>query len=251
VTEQHDTALAAQLLAMADDELVLGHRDSEWTGHAPILEEDIAFANLAQDEIGHAIAWYGLVQSLNGDVPDRLVFFREPDTYRNVILVELPNGDWAFSMLRQFLFDAAEAARLPLLAVSGYTPLAAVAAKIRTEELYHYRHTRAWVKRLALGTDESHRRMQSALDEAWPFALQLFSPLADEAHLTAAGYVPPAADVRAAWSGDVQPFFESIGLNIPTNEPPALRRDQHTGHLATLLADMQSVARLEAPDTPW
>jgi ring-1,2-phenylacetyl-CoA epoxidase subunit PaaC len=245
-------ALAAQLLGMADDELVLGHRDSEWTGHAPILEEDIAFANLAQDELGHAIAWYGLVQSLSGEVSDDLVFFRERAAYRNVQLVELPNGDWAFSMLRQFLFDAAEAARLPLLAESAYAPLGAVAGKIRTEELYHYRHTRAWVKRLALGNDESHQRMQAALELAWPYVQQLFSPLPVEAELAAAGVIPPAADVYAGWNEEVLPFLRSVGLTIPTTGVAATpRRDQHTEHLAALLADMQSVARLEAAGTPW
>jgi ring-1,2-phenylacetyl-CoA epoxidase subunit PaaC len=244
-------ALVAHLLAMADDELILGHRDSEWTGHAPILEEDIAFANLAQDELGHAIAWYGLVQSILGDLPDRLVFFREPADYRNVQLVELPNGDWAFSMLRQFLFDAAEAARLPLLAESAHAPLAAVAAKIRTEELYHDRHTRAWVTRLALGTDESHRRMQAALDKAWPFALQLFTPLPDESELNAAALIPKADVVHTAWLQDVGPYLQSIGLVLPESAAMRPRRDQHTEHLAALLEDMQSVARLETPETPW
>jgi ring-1,2-phenylacetyl-CoA epoxidase subunit PaaC len=244
-------ALAAQLLGMADDELVLGHRDSEWTGHAPILEEDIAFANLAQDELGHAIAWYGLVQALTGDEPDNLVFFREPTAFRNVKLVELPNGDWAFSMLRQFLFDAAEAARLPLLAASAYAPLAAVAGKIRTEELYHYRHTRAWVKRLALGTDESHQRMQAALELAWPYTQQLISPLPDEPELADAGVIPPADAVHADWISDVIPFLESIGLIIPAVRDSTPRREQHTEHLDGLLADMQSVARLEAAGTTW
>jgi ring-1,2-phenylacetyl-CoA epoxidase subunit PaaC len=155
---------AAYLLALADDELILGHRDSEWTGHAPILEEDIAFANIAQDEIGHASLWYGLVQRLGGAEPDRLVFFRPPSEYRNAPLVELPKGDWAFSMLRQYLFDAAEAQRLPLLAASAHRPLAEAAAKIRTEEIYHLRHTQAWIERLAQGTAESHGRTQAALD---------------------------------------------------------------------------------------
>ncbi len=250
--DEHAPALAAQLLAMADDELILGHRDSEWTGHAPILEEDIAFANLAQDEIGHAIAWYGLVESLTGSLPDHLVFFREPAGYRNVQLVELPNGDWAFSMLRQFLFDAAETARLPLLVQSAHAPLAAAAAKIRTEELYHDRHARAWVKRLAQGTAESHRRMQQALDRAWPFALQLFALLPGEAGLTLSGLIPEAAQVRSAWLNDVSPFLQSIGLSVPAEtEPPTLTRAEHTEHLAALLADMQSVARLESPGTPW
>ncbi|MEP7359395.1 MAG: 1,2-phenylacetyl-CoA epoxidase subunit PaaC [Anaerolineales bacterium] len=247
----HAAALADQLIAMADDELVLGHRDSEWTGHAPILEEDIAFANLAQDELGHAVAWYGLVHDLRGDVADHLVFFREPEQYRNVQLVELPNGDWAFSMLRQFLFDAAERARLPLLAQSAFGPLAATAAKIRTEELYHDRHTRAWVKRLAQGTEESHNRMQRALNAAWPLAFQLFNPLPGEAALTRAGLIPAAAAVQMAWLDDVGPFLQNIGLEIPVGDPPTLERSRHSEYLAALLNEMQSVARTEEPDVPW
>ncbi|MCL4257815.1 MAG: phenylacetate-CoA oxygenase subunit PaaC [Anaerolineales bacterium] len=155
----HQYALSGYLIALADDELILGHRDSEWTGHAPILEEDIAFANLALDEIGHAKLWYELAADLLGEdkttYPDKLVYFREPAQFRNMQLVELPKGDWAFSTLRQYLFDAFEALRLEALSQSSYTPLAEIAARIRTEELYHLRHSQAWVPRLGLGTQDS------------------------------------------------------------------------------------------------
>jgi len=245
-------ALSAQLLALADDELILGHRDSEWTGHAPILEEDIAFANIAQDEIGHASLWYGLLRDLDGHDPDRLVFFREPAEYRNVQMVELPRGDWAFSMLRQYLFDAAEAQRLPLLAADGYRPLAETAAKILTEEIYHLRHTQAWIERLAQGTQESHRRVQAALDLLWPYALQLFQPLPGEAKLAPRQIVPEAGVVRQAWLQAVVPFLSGVGLAVPEPaEPAAASREAHTPHLADLLADMQSVARLEGPEVRW
>ncbi len=245
-------ALAEHLLALADDELILGHRDSEWTGHAPILEEDIAFANLAQDEIGHALLWYGLLRELTGQDPDRLVFFREPADYRNAQMVELPKGDWAFSMLRQFLFDAAETARLPLLAGSRHQPLAEAAAKIRTEEIYHLRHTQAWILRLAQGTDESHRRTQAALDQLWPCAQQLFEPLPGEAELAAQGTLPPPGAVRDAWRQTVMPFLSETGLLVPQAAGPVvLSRAAHTSHLTELLADMQSVARLEGPDVHW
>jgi ring-1,2-phenylacetyl-CoA epoxidase subunit PaaC len=245
-------ALAACLLALADDELILGHRDSEWTGHAPILEEDIAFANIAQDEIGHAILWYRLVEALTGTVPDRLVYFRDGADYRNVQLVELPKGDWAFSMLRQYLFDSAEMVRLPHLARSRYPPVADTAAKIRTEEIYHFRHTQTWIKRLGLGTPESHGRTQAALDEAWPFALQLFVPLPEEAELAAAGLVPDASAVQLEWEELVVPALGEAGLTVPASrEPAALDRRHHSQHLAELLADMQTVARLEGPEVQW
>lgn len=244
--------LSAALLALADDELVLGHRDSEWTGHAPILEEDIAFANIAQDEIGHAALWYGLLHNLTGHDTDQLVFFRQPGEYRNAQIVELPKGDWAFSMLRQYLFDAGEAVRLPLLASSRHPPLAEAAAKIRTEEIYHLRHTRAWILRLAQGTAESHRRTQAALDLLWPYALQLFEPLPGEAELAAQGIVPQPAAVRQAWLQNVVPFLGEAGLLVPEAAEPVVKsREAHTRHLADLLADMQSVARLESPDVHW
>jgi ring-1,2-phenylacetyl-CoA epoxidase subunit PaaC len=167
-------AVAEIALSMADDELILAHRDSEWTGHAPILEEDIAFSNIAQDELGHASLWYDLCSSISGEDPDRLVFFRSADDYRNVQLVELPIGDWALTIARQYLFDAYELVNLANLANSNHKPLADIAGKIRTEELYHYRHTSSWVRRLGLGTDESNRRTQLALEALWPFAGQLF-----------------------------------------------------------------------------
>jgi ring-1,2-phenylacetyl-CoA epoxidase subunit PaaC len=237
---------------MADDELILGHRDSEWTGHAPILEEDIAFANIAQDEIGHAMLWYQLVQDLTGDLPDQLVFFREAAAYRNAQLVELPKGDWAFSMLRQFLFDAAESVRLKLLLDSRYPPLAETAAKIRTEEIYHYRHTHAWVRRLALGTDESRRRIQTALDQAWPFAQQLFAPLPDEAGPVEAGLVPAGETVRQAWLDLTSPLLLETGVAVPnTSRPAAWDRQEHTEHMGPLLAELQEVARSEGPGVGW
>jgi ring-1,2-phenylacetyl-CoA epoxidase subunit PaaC len=244
-------ALSDQLLAAADDELILGHRDSEWTGHAPILEEDIAFANIAQDEIGHAIIWYSLLAELTGQDPDRQVFFRDAEAYRNVQLVELPKGDWAFSMVRQYLFDAAEMVRLAEWVNSHYQPLAEAAAKIRKEEIYHYRHTHTWVKRLGLGTEESHRRTQNALDELWPYAFQLFAALPGQALLIQAGIVPDPCQVRQEWEDKVLPFLKESGLQVPVQPDSAVApRHQHTGHLAALLAEMQQVARLD-PEAQW
>jgi ring-1,2-phenylacetyl-CoA epoxidase subunit PaaC len=244
-------ALTSRFLAFADDELILGHRNSEWAGHAPILEEDIAFANIAQDEMGHANIWYGLYCELTGDNADRLVFERSAAAYRNVQMVELPNGDWAFTLLRQYLFDAAEMARLPLLLNSDYRPLMEAAAKIRPEEIYHYRHTSAWVRRLGLGTEESNRRMQNALDQLWPYAHQLFVPLPEEALLVAAGYVPEAAELRLGWESGVAPFLAEAGLQVPAvNDPPVLQREAYSRHRVALLAEMQEVARA-FPGAEW
>ncbi len=245
--------LAAYLLALADDELILGHRNSEWCGHAPILEEDIAFANLAQDELGHAALWYRLVETLTGQSADQLVFFRAAADYRCAQMVELPKGDWAFSMLRQYLFDALEAVRLALLAESAFVPLAETAHKIRTEEIYHLRHTQAWIKRLALGTAESHRRTQSALDALWPYTAQLFAPPPEsDPWPDAPGVVPSPPVLARAWADLASPFLAGCGLTIPlTSSPEHSSRATHTPHLASLLDEMQCVARLEDQDVLW
>lgn len=248
-------ALAERLLAAGDDELILGHSHSAWCGHAPILEEDIAFANLALDEIGHAMLWYGALAALLGEdpdaYPDRLAFWRTPTEFRNVQLVELPEGDWAFTMLRQYLFDMTEDVLLARLAQSAYPPVSAVAAKIRTEELYHRRHSGVWVRRLGLGTEESNRRMQAALDALWPYALQLFVPLPGEALLVEAAMVPPSAEVSEMWSSQVVPYLEEAGLTVPGQTQPVTGdRRQHTVHLEELLEEMQAVVRLD-PDASW
>ena len=146
-------ALSEWLLAMGDDELILAHRNSEWTGHAPILEEDIAFANIALDELGHASIWYGLRCAMTGEDADRLVFFRNPGQYRNVQLVELPRGDWAFSMLRQYLFDAAENVWLKHLAASSYRPLAEAAATSKLFRMPNQYHTVFTMQKIRRGEE--------------------------------------------------------------------------------------------------
>ena len=238
-----EQVLAQKLLAMADDELILAHRNSEWIGHAPILEEDIALANIAQDELGHANIWYGLHEALTGNEPHELAFFRDAAEFRNVQMVELPRGDWAFTMLRQYLFDAYELLLDPLQH-GRYQPLAEACAKIRNEEIYHLRHTSSWIKRLGLGTEESNRRTQAALDALWPYAQQLFVPLPGESILVDEKIVPDLAALHEEWLGRVRPFLTAANLTIPTSHTPPTSRSEHSPHLTTLLTDMQKVARL-------
>lgn len=242
--------LIARLTALADDEIVLAQRGGEWTGHAPILEEDIALANIAQDELGHALLYLGLRSALDGSDPDRLAMFRDPGEYRCARLVELPRGDWALTMVRQFLYDAYEALWLQQAQASRYAPLAEVAQKAVREEKFHLQHTALWVERLALGTPESARRTQAALDELWPYTAQLFTPLEGEAELVAAGLVPDLARVQAEWEALVGPrLFGRCGLKRPGNSEPRAGADRatHTEHLAPLLLTMQAVAR-EVPE---
>ncbi len=246
------TPLADRLLALADDELILAHRNSEWAGHGPILEEDIAFANIALDEMGHAAIWYGLRAAITGEDVDRLIFFRNAGQYRNVQMVELPRGDWAFSMLRQCLFDLAESVWLGHLAASGHEPLAQAAQKIATEERYHLRHTTLWLRRLGLGTAESHARSQAALDALWPYARQLFAPLPGDAALVAAGILPQAGPLAREWEERARALLAECGLAVPDEVRPwrAVPRTEHTEHLMELLGVMQSVARLD-PTAEW
>jgi ring-1,2-phenylacetyl-CoA epoxidase subunit PaaC len=246
--------LAAYLIALGDDELVLGHRDSEWCGLAPILEEDIAFANIALDEIGHATLWYREAAMLLGKnldrFPDQLVYFRNPAEYRCIQLVEFPRGDWAYSILRQYLFDTSETIRLQALTQSTHGPLADLAQKIYKEEIYHYRHTQAWVTRLGLGTPESNSRMQKALDELWEYTGQLFTFQPGEDKLVEQGILPKPEKISTSWQQQVISHLTAASLHIPEAAPTPYERTTHTTFLSVLLQELQSVARQD-PNAEW
>jgi len=244
-----DQSLTAQLLAFADDEFLLGHRDSEWTGHAPLLEEDIAFSNLAQDELGHALLWYTILhEQLNQSTPDRLAFWREAGEFRNATLLELPRCDWAVTIVRQYLFDEYEHARNQALARCGYAPIEEAVAKMEREEVYHRLHSQGWVLRLGGATEESHQRLQAAVDQLWPHALGLFEPLED-----APDYSRTLPQLQAAWLERVTPVLAQATLRIPPQASPAYggRRGQHTVHLIDLLTAVHQVAHSESPDAVW
>ncbi len=250
MNQSQKEALAEYLIGLGDDELILAHRDSEWAGHAPILEEDIAFANIALDEMGHAAAWYRLAgELLNQSVeayPDELVYVRKSGEFLNIQMVELPNGDWAFSLMRQYLFDSLESVRLNVLAESEWEPLADTAIKIRPEELYHLRHTRSWVRRLGLGTEESNQRMRNALVELYPYALQSFTASAEEDH-----GIPDGEMLQRAWEAEIRPVLAESNLEPPENEnSPVQSREMHTSHLFELVEEMQMVARADI-DAQW
>ncbi|AFD26818.1 1,2-phenylacetyl-CoA epoxidase subunit PaaC [Deinococcus gobiensis] len=244
--------LIARFQALADDEIVLAQRDGEWTGHAPILEEDIALANIAQDELGHASLYLELRRELDGSDPDRLAFFRDAGEYRCARLVELPRGDWALTMLRQFLYDAAEALWLDAAQASRYAPLAGVAAKALREEKFHLQHSALWAERLGRGTPESARRAQTALDTLWPHAAQLFALLPDEADLVAAGLLPDPDAVRDRWEALVGGHLrDRCDLDVPPLPGAGEGREVHTAHLAPLLTEMQAVARAHPGAGTW
>lgn len=208
-------ALADLLLALADDEFVLGFWDSEWTGIAPVLEEDVAYSSIAQDEIGHARALYELLAALTGRDADDLAYNRGPEDFRQARLLDLARGDWVHSIARRYLYDTADAVRLAALARSAYAPLASLVGKIRREEAYHLQHFDAWLRRLA-GNAEGRPRLFAALDAVWPAALDLFTPLAGEAALLRAGIVPrPFTTLQSEWLAALAPRFAELELPFP------------------------------------
>lgn len=243
--------LIAKLTALADDEVILAQRLSEWVAHAPILEEDIAIANFAQDELGHAKLYLELRAELDGSDPDALVFLRDPLDYRNAVLVELPKGDWAFTMVRQYLFDTYEALWLAEAAQSRYTPLAETAQRILAEERFHLKHSGLWLKRLGQGTAESRARAQAALAALFPYARQLFVPLDGEGALAEAGIVPELKPLEARYLEAVAGEVADAGLALPQGGYTPTRRSEHSEHLWPLLAELQSVARWDKEATAW
>jgi ring-1,2-phenylacetyl-CoA epoxidase subunit PaaC len=253
-------ALAELLLAMADDEFTLGFWDSEWTGIAPVLEEDVAFASLAQDEIGHAQALYRLLADLVGGDPDRIAFGREPEAYRHARLLDHPRTDWAFSIARRFLYDTADAARLEALTASSYPPLAELVAKLRREETYHLLHMHAWIERLAGGGEEPRSRLVAALDRLWPDALTVLAGV-DDGPLVAAGILAePLAEVEQRWLTGLAPLLGRLRLPFPfrraggrlqpTVARPADGRRSHGDDFAWLWGEFTMVSRSD-PEATW
>src|SRR5687767_13870845 len=189
-----DDPRVALLLAVADDDLVMGHRHSHWTGVAPHVEEDLAFSSIAQDEIGHAVVWYGLAADLTGSDPDTLGLGRQPDGYRNAILVERPPRDWGFTIARHYLYDIAEDVRLRTLAQSSWSAVASATGALLREERYHLIHARLWLDRLAKGPLEARSRLVDGLLAALAEGPGLFESLPGEDELVADGTLTAGSD---------------------------------------------------------
>jgi ring-1,2-phenylacetyl-CoA epoxidase subunit PaaC len=206
-------SLHAVLVALGDDELILGHRHSEWTGFAPQIEEDVAFSSIAQDEIGHAAAYYAIAGSISGDDPDRIGLGREAGDYRNAILCELENREWAFTLARHWLYDLADDMRLESLAGSEDDKLRALATKLRREERYHLIHADAWLTRIAQGPVEGRTRLIDALSEAFPAALGLFEPFETEEAAVKEGWLPvPSDELRRQFVATAGRRLDELGL---------------------------------------
>jgi ring-1,2-phenylacetyl-CoA epoxidase subunit PaaC len=247
-------ALFEYLLRLGDDRLVLGHRMSEWTGHGPILEEDIATANIALDLIGQAASILRLAGEVEGAGRDEdaLAYFREGVQYRNCLLVEQPKGDFGDTMVRQFLFDVHSVLLWEALSRAGHETLAAIAAKALKEDKYHLRHSSEWVVRLGDGTDGSRARVQRSLDALWRYTGELFDHDAVDAAVATQGIAVDQSALRSRWDAMVNDVLARASLTRPADGTMQLggRRGRHTEHLGHLLTTMQIVARSH-PGAKW
>jgi ring-1,2-phenylacetyl-CoA epoxidase subunit PaaC len=241
-------------LHLGDTSLILAQRLGEWVGHAPALEEDLALANTALDLLGqarHLLSYAGEIEG-KGRSEDDLAFLRDPSDFTNLALVEQPNVDFGHTIVRQFLIDAWQLELFERLQSSSEPRFAELAAKALKETRYHYRFSSGWMVRLGDGTEESHKRVQDALDSLWKFTSELFAPGAVDEEAAAAGLGPDPVSLRAAWLANVEPVLTEATLKKPADVSYRWfgKRSQHSEHLSHLLAEMQFMQRTY-PGVQW
>lgn len=241
-------------LRLADTSLILGQRLGEWCGHGPILEEDIALTNIALDLVGQSRAFYSYAAELEGKgrTEDDFAYFRDEREFRNALLAEQPNGDFAQTILRQFLLSAFQYYQYTELSKSSDEKLAALAAKSLKEITYHLRHSSEWMQRLGDGTEESLSRLKNALDALWRFSGDLFNSDTLEKDLAAKSFAVDASTLRKEWEKKVKEIFQLSNLAMPENAfmLSGSREGRHTEHLGHMLAELQSLARSH-PGAEW
>jgi ring-1,2-phenylacetyl-CoA epoxidase subunit PaaC len=250
-------------LHLADNALVLGHRNSEWAGHGPILEQDIAISNIALDLLGQARNFYQYAAQLAGTdnnekevTEDTLAYLRDSHEFKNCLLVEQPNGDWGKTILRQFFFSTYQFYLYQQLQHSKDETLAAIAAKALKEVTYHARWSAEWVIRLGDGTDESHSRMVNAMEDLWKFTGEFFQPAAFESELVRHGIAVDSAALQSSWNEKVNAVLEEATLSDEDGKRQKAwmqtggKDGRHTEHLGFLLAEMQYLQRVY-PDSIW
>jgi ring-1,2-phenylacetyl-CoA epoxidase subunit PaaC len=247
-------ALSLLLLSMADDEFVIGFSDSEWTGIAPMLEEDVAMSSIAQDELGHAQALYRLLAEVvdDGRDADAIAYDRPVEGYYHARLLDHPRGDWADTIARRYLYDTADGIRLDALAESSFAPLRELVDKIRREERYHLMHVSAWLERLASARGEPRERLLLALDRLAPDAGTVLSPLPNDLSLVMAGIIDSSFDeLDARWRVEVGRVFERLGLSmvLPVADPLTARTN-HSDAFRWLHGEFTAVRR-EQPGATW
>ncbi len=249
-----ETPLFQYTLRLADNALVLGHRLSEWVGHAAVIEEDLAFGNMGLDLIGEARALYTYAGEVEGKGRDEdaLAYLRDANDYRNILLVEQPNGDFAVTMVRQLLYSAFAYPYFEALTRSKDATLAAIAAKAAKEMAYHLRHSSEWVIRMGDGTDESHARAQAALEDLWPYTAEMFEVDQIERALIEAGVAVDPASLRATWDKTIDDVLAEATLTRPQDGymQSGGRVGRHSEHLGFILAELQFLQRAY-PGAAW
>jgi ring-1,2-phenylacetyl-CoA epoxidase subunit PaaC len=249
-----ETPLVLYTLRCADDALILGHRLSEWCGHAPMLEEDMALANMGLDLLGQARELYSHAAKVEGEGndEDKFAYLRDVRQYRNLLLVEQPNGDFARTIVRQFFYSAFADLYWRAMIRSKDETLAAIAAKSEKESAYHVRHSSEWIVRLGDGTEESHARAQSAIDDLWAFTGEMFETDDGERALVDAGIAVDPATLRPQWLKTISNIVNDATLTLPRSEwmQRGGRSGQHSEHLGHLLSELQSMQRT-FPGVAW
>lgn len=249
------TDLAAYALRFGDNALILGQRLSEWCGHGPVLEEDIALTNVALDLIGQARLWLGHAAELagGGATEDTLAMGRDVMDFRNVLLVEQPNGDFADTIARQFLFDAWAVPLYEAFAASRDETVRGIAEKAVKEAAYHRKHSSEWMIRLGDGTDQSHARIAASLDKLWGFTHELFETDALDRRMLEAGIGVDLARLRAPWTAHVEAVLREATLAVPdvTWRVTGGRAGRHSEHLGYILAELQFVRRAYPDAKAW
>lgn len=249
-----ETPLVRYLLRRADDALILGHRLSEWCGHAPAMEEEMALANMGLDLLGQARSLYTYAAEVEGQgrTEDDFAYLRGERAYGNLLLVEQPNGDFAQTMARQLIYSAFIDPYWRELMASPDATLAAIAAKAEKESAYHVRHCAEWLIRLGDGTAESHARAQAAVDGLWPFTGELFEADEGEEGLIADGVVPDPDSLRAVWTATVSGVLAQATLTLPQDGwmQKGGRDGRHSEHLGPLLTELQYLQRT-FPGAVW
>jgi len=246
--------LSSYVLQLADDALILGHRNSEWCGHGPILEQDIAITNISLDLIGQARNFYQYAATLQGEgaTEDTLAYQRTERNFFNCLLVEQPNGDWAQTILRQFFFSTYQYLLYNQLQHSKDEQLAAIAAKALKEVTYHVRWSSEWVIRLGDGTEESHERMLHALEELNMYTGEMFVPVAYESSIAAQGIGVDVTVLQEAWTQKVSQVLEEATLPLPqkTFQQTGGKTGRHSEHLGYILAELQFMQKTY-PGCEW
>lgn len=249
----NNAVLTYFIFKLADDDLIIGHRNSEWTGLGPVLEEDIAFSSMAQDELGHAYAYYKLLEVLGEGKPDHLAFMRNEKQMKCCQLVEYPIGDYSFSLMRNFLYVYAKQVRIEVLMNSSYAPLAKLAKKIKTELQYHQIHAKTWIQKLGKSTEEARLRMQTALNEVLPLAYSIFEPHVLDAEIISEKICIAESELESTWEERIFIVLSDAGFSIPEIDKKKYyggRNGYHSEHLQPMLEEMTAVYRLD-PEAEW